>query len=207
MTKSGLLKLGDFGISRTLRHENDLATTGIGTPQYISPEICQRRPYDYKSDIWSLGCVLYEMCALVPAFPGTDLQVSEETTSIPLKFPYEKTTFDLSVPLCVQSLIGSIIAAKYRPIPTQYSGVLSELVKVMLRPDPSRRPSSEQLLGAKVLSQDVLNYMQYIKSLPVMILSRAMTQRTKLLIISNKLNAHMQGLSIIPQIRGVIVQS
>ncbi len=94
MTKSGLLKLGDFGISRTLRHENDLATTGIGTPQYISPEICQRRPYDYKSDIWSLGCVLYEMCALVPAFPGTDLQVSEAgTTSFSLKFPYEKTAF------------------------------------------------------------------------------------------------------------------
>ena len=93
--------------------------------------------------------------------------------------------------LYVQSLIGSIIAAKYRPIPTQYSGVLSELVKVMLRPDPSRRPSSEQLLGAKVLSQDVLNYMQYIKSLPVMTLSRiiAMTQKFKLLIISNKLKS------------------
>ena len=64
MAKNGMLKLGDFGISRTLSHENDFATTGIGTPQYLSPEICRQQKYDYKSDIWSLGCVLYEMCAL-----------------------------------------------------------------------------------------------------------------------------------------------
>ncbi len=138
MTRTGLLKLGDFGISKTLSHENDFATTGIGTPQYISPEICQHQKYDYKSDIWGLGCVLYEMCALTPAFPVADLQ----------------------------SLVNSIVSATYRPIPAQYSAVLSELVRVMLRPDPTRRPSSEQLLGAKVLSQDVLNYMQYIKSFP-----------------------------------------
>ncbi len=89
----------------------------------------------------------------------------------------------------LQSLVNNIVTANYRPIPTQYSPVLSELVKVMLRPDPSRRPSSEQVsaeevgprhvagvaerlltfiqvLGATVLSQDVLNYMQYIRSLP-----------------------------------------
>ena len=54
-------------------HENDYATTGIGTPQYLSPEICRQRKYDYKSDIWGLGCVLYEICALVPAFPGIEI--------------------------------------------------------------------------------------------------------------------------------------
>lgn len=70
MTTSRLLKLGDFGVSKTLKHQNDFTTTGIGTAQYLSPEICTRQKYSYKSDIWSLGCVLYEMCALQPAFSG-----------------------------------------------------------------------------------------------------------------------------------------
>lgn len=42
----------------------DLARTCIGTPYYLSPEICENKPYDHKSDIWALGCVLYEMTTL-----------------------------------------------------------------------------------------------------------------------------------------------
>ena len=64
------VKIGDFGISKSLSHTLDLATTAIGTPHYLSPEICRRKPYNHKSDMWSLGCVLYEMCALELAFPA-----------------------------------------------------------------------------------------------------------------------------------------
>ena len=55
MNKSGQIKLGDFGIARVLQHTSDCAKTAIGTPYYLSPEICQEIPYNQKSDVWSLG--------------------------------------------------------------------------------------------------------------------------------------------------------
>ena len=98
VTSKKLVKIGDFGISKWLSHTLDLATTAIGTPHYLSPEICRRQPYSHKSDMWSLGnnircycnvtikshchididiksasgCVLYELCSLQLAFPAPD---------------------------------------------------------------------------------------------------------------------------------------
>lgn len=138
MTSYQILKLGDFGISRTLKNANDFAMTSIGTPQYLSPEICKQQPYNHKSDIWSLGCVLYELAALQPAFPARD-------------FP---------------TLMENIVRGSYKPIPKEYTESLAELVKVLLRPAKERRPSAEQLLGAKVLADDVERYMSYIRTLP-----------------------------------------
>jgi NIMA (never in mitosis gene a)-related kinase 1/4/5 len=51
----------------------DKAVTVVGTPYYLSPEACQSQPYTYKSDIWSVGCVLYELCQLRPAFNADNL--------------------------------------------------------------------------------------------------------------------------------------
>ena len=48
----------------------DFASTQIGTPINICPEIVSGQPYDFKSDIWSLGCVTYEICSQRPAFQG-----------------------------------------------------------------------------------------------------------------------------------------
>ena len=138
LTSSNRIKLGDFGISKTLSQENDFATTGIGTPQYLSPEICKRLKYDYKSDIWGLGCVLYEMCALEPAFNTLDLP----------------------------TLIRNIITGKYKPIVAAalgYSESVTDMIRVMLKPDPNMRPSAHQILTAKVLHEDLLDYMKSIK--------------------------------------------
>ena len=71
MLKNGLLKLGDFNVSKVIKNSNHHTQTG--TPYYCSPEIWSDKPYDYKCDIWSVGCVIYELCALKPPFGGNSL--------------------------------------------------------------------------------------------------------------------------------------
>ena len=68
------LKLGDFGIARSLDGTTDMAKTCIGTPYYLSPEICEGKPYNARSDVWSLGCVLYEMITLRHAFEAANMR-------------------------------------------------------------------------------------------------------------------------------------
>lgn len=70
----GLLKLGDFGVSKVLGSTWQLAATAVGTPYYLSPEICQNRRYNQKSDIWSLGCVLYELTVGKHAFEAPNMR-------------------------------------------------------------------------------------------------------------------------------------
>ena len=73
LTRNGLVKIGDFGIARVLESTTELAATVVGTPYYLSPEIVQSNTYDFKTDIWSIGVVLYEMCALRPPFTGHNI--------------------------------------------------------------------------------------------------------------------------------------
>ncbi len=67
--------MGDFGIARVLRNTVDVTRSMVGTPYYLSPEIIEGRPYSFKSDIWSLGVLLYELCALKPPFEGTSMAI------------------------------------------------------------------------------------------------------------------------------------
>jgi serine/threonine protein kinase len=76
-----------------MTHEASMASTVVGTPYYLSPEICNSKPYGIKSDIWALGCILYEMCTLRRAFEGDAL------TAIVLK----------------------VIRGQYEPVPDCYS--------------------------------------------------------------------------------------
>ena len=69
--KDGTAKLGDLNVSKVAKA--GLLYTQTGTPYYASPEVWKDQPYDLKSDIWSMGCVIYEMCALVPPFRADDM--------------------------------------------------------------------------------------------------------------------------------------
>ena len=73
LTKNNTIKLGDFGISTVLTSQVNFALSVQGTPYYMSPEICQSKPYTYTSDVWSVGCILYELCTLQHAFSGENL--------------------------------------------------------------------------------------------------------------------------------------
>lgn len=70
------LKLGDFGISKTLDKDIEFTETTVGTPFFLSPEICIGKKYNSKSDIWMLGCLLYQLATLKKPFQGESLMVS-----------------------------------------------------------------------------------------------------------------------------------
>ena len=72
LTKDFIVKLGDLNVSKVAK--KGMLVTQTGTPYYASPEVWQDKPYDHKSDIWSLGCVLYEMLTLLPPFRATSMQ-------------------------------------------------------------------------------------------------------------------------------------
>lgn len=116
--KHNLVKLGDFGIAKQLENTNEMAATVVGTPYYLSPEIVQSNKYDYKTDIWSLGVILYELCALKPPFNGSTIHM-----------------------LAIQ-----IVTGKYMPLPNGFSQEITDLIGRMLTIDPEQRPNVDEIL-------------------------------------------------------------
>ena len=92
LTAEGTIRVGDFGIAKVLENTADLAHTLTGTINYMSPEALDSQPYSMKSDVWALGCVLYEMCALQPAFPArgfiasVNAVMTEEVSPLPTSY-------------------------------------------------------------------------------------------------------------------------
>uniref|UniRef100_A0A8C5JXT0 Protein kinase domain-containing protein n=1 Tax=Jaculus jaculus TaxID=51337 RepID=A0A8C5JXT0_JACJA len=125
LTSSGTLKLGDFGSARLLSNPMAFACTYVGTPYYVPPEIWENLPYNNKSDIWSLGCILYELCTL--------------------KHPFQANSW--------KNLILKICQGTVRPLPSHYSYELHFLVKQMFKRSPSQRPSATTLLSRGALSR------------------------------------------------------
>jgi NIMA (never in mitosis gene a)-related kinase len=121
LIKDGTLKLGDLNVSKIVKM--GMVYTQTGTPYYASPEVWGDKPYNYKSDLWSVGCILYELCALRPPFKGTSLE----------------------------NLYKNVIKGIYEPISNIYSKDMSTLIGMLLQVNPMNRPTCEQILNNEIV--------------------------------------------------------
>ncbi|XP_015416091.1 PREDICTED: serine/threonine-protein kinase Nek5 [Myotis davidii] len=132
LSKNGMVaKLGDFGIARDLNNSTELAQTCVGTPYYLSPEVCQNKPYNNKADIWSLGCVLYELCTLKHPFEGNNLH-------------------QLALKIC---------QAHFAPVSARFSCDLRSLVSQLFKVSPQDRPSINSILKRPFLENLIAKYL------------------------------------------------
>ena len=112
------VKLGDFGLSKIMQ-SHDFASTYVGTPFYMSPEICAAERYSHHSDIWSLGCIIYELA----------------TRCVPFDARHQV------------ELVLKIRNAKAAPLPKQYSRDLQDVISWCMKVNPKDRPDTAQLLN------------------------------------------------------------
>ncbi|XP_028699533.2 serine/threonine-protein kinase Nek11 isoform X11 [Macaca mulatta] len=129
--KNNLLKIGDFGVSRLLMGSCDLATTLTGTPHYMSPEALKHQGYDTKSDIWSLACILYEMCCMNHAFAGSNFL----------------------------SIVLKIVEGDTPSLPERYPKELNAIMESMLNKTPSLRPSAIEILKIPYIDEQLQHLM------------------------------------------------
>ena len=123
--KGGICKLGDLNVSKVAR--KGLGYTQTGTPYYASPEVWEEKPYDSKSDVWSLGCVMYETITLRPPFQAKSME----------------------------ELYKKVMRGNYPRIPTKYSEDLSDAIKLMIQVEAGARPSCEELLKMPMITKRI----------------------------------------------------
>lgn len=118
ISEGGIIKLGDFGLAQYMLSTDALLMTLIGSPFYLAPELCSGKKYNSKADIWSLGCVLYEMCALKRAYRGHS----------------------------VREVVEKIIKTQPKKLPSCFSTEIRVLLMLMLNKNPDKRPSINEIL-------------------------------------------------------------
>ena len=134
LTKDLDVKIGDLGVAKMLTHTK-FAKTFIGTPYYLSPELCQDIPYNDKSDVWALGCILYELCTY--------------------KHPFNAKNQG--------ALIIKILKDTPSPIHSYYSNELQELIYSLLEKDEQLRPSCYDILVSPYVLEKAKQFGLYDK--------------------------------------------
>ena len=134
LTKNYDVKIGDLGVAKKLSN-NDFTKTVIGTPYYLSPEICKEKPYNEKSDIWALGCILYELCTF--------------------KHPFDSTN--------QAALINKILKENPKQIPYTFDYYFNEIIKKLLQKNMNKRPSCKLILKGQYVMNKAKELKLYSK--------------------------------------------
>ncbi|OMJ76603.1 hypothetical protein SteCoe_24013 [Stentor coeruleus] len=129
LVRDDVVRIGDLGVAKVLANTAAFAHTMVGTPYYLSPELCEEKPYNVKSDVWAMGCVLYELCTL-------------------------KNPFDA---LNQAALLLKIIKGCYIPVSTNYSAELREIVDQTLCKDYRKRPTISGILSRPNLKERAIS--------------------------------------------------
>ncbi len=125
LMKNGVCKLGDLNVSKQV--QTGLLKTQTGTPYFASPEVWSGKPYGLKSDIWSLGCILYQMTTL--------------------KMPFQGNNF--------KEVYNNVLKCKYSPLPKIYSEDLDYIIKKLLQIDPVKRPNAKEILEEPIIKNKI----------------------------------------------------
>lgn len=126
------INIGDFGLATVRDSTNEPDYSVVGTPHYMSPELLSRKPYDFSTDIWSIGCVMYELTALKTAFNAFN----------------------------IHGLVHKIRKTTVPPLPSCYSSEWCQLVRSMLRKSPDKRPSVMDLLNCPCMKSAIQEAMR-----------------------------------------------
>ena len=131
LMKDGSVKLGDLNVSKVAR--KGMGHTQTGTPYYASPEVWNDKPYGTKSDIWSMGCVLYEMITLRPPFRAQNMD----------------------------GLYKKVIQGKFNRIPNKFTNDLFKIVQLLLQVSPEKRPSCAEILKNPIILKRIEFFKSY----------------------------------------------
>ena len=118
LSNHNCIKIGDLGVAKLLAASRAMAKTQIGTPYYVSPELWKNKPYNAKSDVWALGCLLYEMVMGTPPFESANMR----------------------------GLAKKVMRGAYPAVSSRYSAELQGVIKKLLAVNPDNRPSIDQIL-------------------------------------------------------------
>ena len=155
------MKLGDLNVSKVAKGAAGLLYTQTGTPYYASPEVWKDQPYDSKSDVWSLGCVLYEVAALQPPFRASDMD----------------------------GLFKKVLKGIYPKIPTHYSDELNKMLKRLIAVNPNQRPTCDGILQLEIVKRYIakLNIPLVEEDMTEVASVQTMEQKEEVSLVDNKM--------------------
>ena len=159
ISSAGILKLGDFGLAREISEESMMARTRCGTADYIAPEVIQEKPYSFSCDMWSLGCITYELLMLKHPFRDrTALATVQRVVRGRPRFRLIIKNKDLGL------IVNQLLQCNVRTLP--FPSSLSLLVNSNLRPQPKHRMSSDVLLNQPMITRCIRAFVKRYGEFP-----------------------------------------